>query len=311
MVFSRDLPHSFSEALRIAREVLSSNHRLVRQSRVETESELIVIGAHRLATGETLSRSDLYFRMNDRIPEASGEKVLILSLVRAEGKPLQYVLGYTTFLNHEYLVNPHVLIPRPETEVLLVEALSLLSTKKPILGLEVGIGSGIISIELLSAIADLKMIATEISPGASRIAKLNAQAILHEEESAQGSRLSILEPESGLDVMKSFMDQKIHNADFLISNPPYLDRTQKECDDDVLNSEPKSALFPEGSDPLYFYKEIARSAPQVLKKDGYVFLEIASERAELTRAIFGPDQWETVLAKDLNQRDRVLVSKLK
>jgi release factor glutamine methyltransferase len=302
VVFSRDLPHSFSEALRIAREILATNHGLVTQSRVE--SELIVCGAHRLATGENLSRSDLYFRMNDRIPETSGEKVIVFSLKRAEGKPLQYILGFTTFLNHEYQVSPDVLIPRPETEILVSEAIKLL--KKPLLGLEVGLGSGIISIELLSAITDLKMVATEISSGAAHIARTNVDTIL-----TGAQRLTILKPDSGLDVMKPFIEEKIRDADFLISNPPYLDRTQKEFDPDVLENEPKNALFPEGSDPLYFYKEIARNAPQVLKKGAYVFLEIASERADATRAIFNVDQWETSLAQDLNQRDRILVCKLK
>jgi release factor glutamine methyltransferase len=306
MVFSRDLPHSFSEALRLAREILSSHHPLVQQGRVESESELIVMGAHRLSTGESLSRSDLYFRMNDRIPETSGEKVIVFSLKRAEGKPLQYILGYSAFLNHEYQVNPDVLIPRPETEVLVTEALKILKPLNPALGLEIGIGSGIISIELLSSIAGLIMIATEVSPGASQLAKLNARTILGEE-----TRLSILKPDAALDVMKPFTNEKTHGADFLISNPPYLDRTQKECDHDVIATEPASALFPEGPDPLYFYKEISKLAPQVLKKGAYVFLEIASERAELTRAIFEAELWETTLVKDLNQRDRVLVSRLK
>ncbi len=307
MVFSRDLPHSFSEALRVAREILATNHTLVTESRVESESELIVCGAHRIATGENLSRSDLYFRMNDRIPETSGEKVIVFSLKRAEGTPLQYLLGFTTFLNHEYQVNSDVLIPRPETEILVSESIKLV--RQPTLGLEVGLGSGIISIELLSTITSLKMIATEISPGAAQVARRNAEKIL-----TDAQRLTILKPDSGLDVMKPFIDEKIRNADFLISNPPYLDRTQKEFDPDVLESEPKNALFPEGSDPLYFYKEIARHAPQVLKKGAYVFLEIASERAEATRAIFNGEQWEqseTTLAKDLNQRDRVLICKLK
>jgi release factor glutamine methyltransferase len=150
------------------------------------------------------------------------------------------------------------------------------------------------------------MIATEISSGATQVARTNADTLL-----TDAQRLTILKPDSGLDVMKPFIDEKIREADFLISNPPYLDHTQKEIDPDVLESEPRNALFPEGSDPLYFYKEIARHAPQVLKKGAHVFLEIASERAELTRAIFNVDQWETALAKDLNQRDRILVCKLK
>ena len=185
MVFSRDLPHSFSEALRVAREILSSNHELITQGRVESESELIVIGAHRLATGEALTRSDLYFRLNDRLPETSGEKVIVLASTRAGGKPLQYVMGYTTFLNHEYAVSPAVLIPRPETEVLVTEALKVLSPLKPSTWPRNRIGSAVsISIELLSAIDNLKMIATEVSSDALLVAKLNVQTILSDSEEA-------------------------------------------------------------------------------------------------------------------------------
>ena len=247
MVFSRDLPHSFSEALRVARKILSSNHTLVAQARVESESELIVLGAHRLATGERLSRSDLYFRMKDRIPETSGEKVIVFSLKRAEGTPLQYVLGYATFLNHEYLVSPDVLIPRPETEILVNEALKILSRLKPSLGLEIGVGSGIISVELLSALGQLKMVGTEISSCAALVAKSNAQAILPEE-----NRLSVLKSESAFDVMKPFVDEKIHDADFLISNPPISRPHPKRMRRRRARKRTKIRSFPGGFRPSLF-----------------------------------------------------------
>src|SRR6185437_10460396 len=140
-VFSRELPHSFSEALRVCKEILSANHDLVIRGSLDSEAEQLVIGAHRSAGGEFLSRSDLYSRLQDAYSAAAGERLLILAGQRAEATPLQHVLGYQVFLDHEYEVDSSTLIPRPETEVLVTEAIGEL--KFPRLGLEIGLGSGI------------------------------------------------------------------------------------------------------------------------------------------------------------------------
>jgi release factor glutamine methyltransferase len=307
MVFSREFPHSFQEALRVSRQILSSNHDLVRKNLIDVEAELIVMGAYRISTGESLTRTEFFFRMKDRISATAAEKVLLISSQRAEGKLLQHLLGYSTFLNHEYQVNAHVLIPRPETEVLVTEATKILtSAPPPILGLEVGLGSAIISIELLSVFATLRMQATELSEQATFVAELNARSILR----SGAQRLNILSAQSKEEVLEPFSREGVKNADFLISNPPYLDpKNTLEVDEEVRKHEPSMALFSE--DPLYFYKKIASDSVRFLRQNGYVFLEVAAERAEETRTFFQSDRWRTVLARDLNGKERILVAQLK
>ena len=311
MTFSRDLPHSFQEALRVSRQILSANHEIVKKNLIDVEAEIIVIGAHRAATGELLKRSELQMRVADRIPETSAEKVLLFSHQRAEGKLLQHLLGYCYFLNHEYRVSNAVLVPRPETEVLVSEALRILRPLKPRLGFEIGLGSGIISIELLAEFSDLKMVSSEISQGAREIASFNASHILK----LDVARLEIVMSKGPLEVLEPLLGQQ--KADFLISNPPYLDPARtEEFDAEVLQHEPHDALFPKADssgkvDLLHFYRKIAADAERVLKKGGHVFLEIASERAQATRELFSEDRWSVTLIHDLTGKDRVLVAQLK
>jgi release factor glutamine methyltransferase len=321
MVFSRDLPHSFQEALRVSRQILSANHDIVRKNLIDVESEIIVIGAHRAATGELLKRSELLMRVGDRIPETSAEKVLLLSLQRAEGKLLQHLLGYGHFLNHEYRVSPAVLVPRSETEILVTEALKILRPLKPELGVEVGLGSGVISVEILSELPGLHMMASEISEGAREIASHNASHILK----LDVARLEIVRSDDPSQVLEPFLTKGSPKADFIISNPPYLDPARtEEFDQEVLRHEPHEALFPQVSvdgklggkpgdklDLLYFYRRIARDAPKVLRQDGYVFVEIAAERAKETREIFTEDRWMVASIRDLTGKERVLVAQLR
>jgi len=314
MTFSRDLPHSFQEALRVSRQILSANHEIVKKNLIDVEAEIIVIGAHRAATGELLKRSELQMRVADRIPETSAEKVLLFSHQRAEGKLLQHLLGYCYFLNHEYRVSKAVLVPRPETEVLVSEAMKVLRPLKPSLGFEIGLGSGIISIELLAEFSDLKMVSSEISEGAREIASFNASHILK----LDVARLEIVMSKSPLEVLEPILKrQGIGKADFLISNPPYLDPARtEEFDAEVLQHEPHDALFPKPDakgkvDLLHFYRKIAADGERVLKKGGHVFLEIASERAQATRELFSEDHWSVTMIHDLTGKDRVLIAQLK
>jgi release factor glutamine methyltransferase len=313
MTYSRDLPHSFQEALRVSRQILSSNHDIIRKNLIDVESEIIVIGAHRAATGEWLKRSELLMRVGDRIPETSAEKVLLLSHQRAEGKLLQHLLGYGHFLNHEYRVSPAVLVPRPETEILVTEALKILRPLNPSRGIEVGLGSGIISVEILTELSSLHMMASELSESAIAVASHNASHILK----LDVGRLEIVRNDDPSHVLEPFFAKGTPKADFIISNPPYLDPERKEeFDDEVIRHEPREALFPQISvdgklDLFYFYRKIAQDAPRVLAQDGYVFVEIAAERAKETREIFSEDRWMVATIRDLTGKERVLVAQLR
>jgi release factor glutamine methyltransferase len=148
------------------------------------------------------------------------------------------------------------------------------------------------------------MLASEISEKASQLAVRNAISIL-----GSADRLKVVRPDFASDVLKVFSGKK---ADFLISNPPYLDPSSPaETDAEVLKHEPASALFPQtpsgmAPDPLYFYREIASGALQLLNPGGSIFLEIASERADKILQLFEP-LWNIQLISDLTGRPRVLI----
>jgi release factor glutamine methyltransferase len=309
MAMLRARPHSFQEALSVAREILGASPELVARGTIPTEAEQLVEAAYRKATGKRLSRLDLFARAADRFPDAAGDHLLILAGTRAEGRPLQHLTGVQVFLNHEYEVGPDVLVPRPETEVLVQQALQDLKSLNdpPVLGLEIGTGSGIISIELLSELPSLRMIASELTAEAEQRARINATRIL----GVGVSRFQIVRANQPLEVWQPF-EGALQNqrADFIISNPPYLALTDA-IDDEVIRHEPSTALFAPQSDLVYFYRAVASGAHQFLRSGGLVFMEIAHERAEETRKVFDASGWNVRILPDLTQRDRVLVATLR
>lgn len=202
-------------------------------------------------------------------------------------------------------MNPSVLIPRPETEILVTQTIAVLKEQDqpPTLGLEIGVGSGVISIELLSQFPQLRMRASELMPEAKKVAEKNAERILGERES---KRLEIVLTGDPREVVEPFQGVR---ADFLVSNPPYLVSTSEEVDDEVLLHEPHVALFPPGEDPLFFYRVLAERASDLLVPQGYLFLEVPHERSSEIQDLFKKEECEIRL--DLTQRERVLIVRLK
>ncbi|MCM2323861.1 MAG: hypothetical protein NDJ90_11430, partial [Oligoflexia bacterium] len=224
MASGHELPGSFREALAIARRLLSASHELVRRDLVDAEAEILVMEAYRKVAGRALSRSEFYLRTADRYPEAAAAILLTWAGARAEGRLLQHLTGVQVFLNHEYEVGPDALVPRPETEVLVTVATEELGGGRstPVRGLEIGLGSGAIAIELLSRFPGLRIRASELSEGAVALAVRNAEKILG---SGWATRLEIVRPGTALEVFEPFAQGLQRGpADFLISNPPYLVR---------------------------------------------------------------------------------------
>jgi release factor glutamine methyltransferase len=315
---SRELPENFQAALNLAHQLLSRNHSLVEKNLIETESEQIVVAAYRKATGQALSRMDLFTRLQDRFPETAGETVIIYASARAEGKILQHLIGYQTFLDHEYEVGPDVLVPRPETEFLVAIALDEIGRQfpvrgQPFMGLEIGLGSGAIAIEILARFPGARIFASELTSEAEARAKTNARRILNQ-SAVDSARLKILRANDPLEVWQPFERARAEGVftepmQFLISNPPYL-ANEQEVEPEVLNQEPKTALFGPAHDPAHFYREIAKGARKFLEPGAPVYLEIPHERAALIEGIFTIEGWKTRIAKDLSGRDRVLSARL-
>ncbi len=305
---SHPLPSTFDDALKMSAAILGTSPRIVERGAVETESEQLVIGAFRKATGRgrTFGRNDLYVRVMDFFPEEAGKLLVVMANRRAHGEPLQYLLGYQYFLNHEYEVNPSTLIPRPETEILVYEATQTFKRQiqQPKLGIEIGVGSGCVSIELLKLFPTLLMIGTDAVEGALELSARNAEKILGAD---YGDRLDLRRATAGTDIYEPLEDAswlRGGRADFIISNPPYL-ASPAEADDDVLQHEPKSALFAPEGDPLYFYRKIIEGAEAYLRPSGYVFLECPHERIDRIGSLFGAN-WKVDGYRDLTDRPRVL-----
>lgn len=303
------LPNTFEDALKMAGAILRTSPALVQRGTVETEAEQLVIGAFRHATGRgrTFGRNDLYVRVMEAFPKEAGEKLVVMANRRAHGEPLQYLLGYQYFLNHEYEVDSSVLIPRPETEILVYETMQTFKRKieQPVSGIEIGVGSGCISIELLKLFPSLFMAGTEVSVGAIAVANRNAERILGKDS----QRLRIFLSESRDEVFEPLEDGELAKVvkvpvDFIVSNPPYLS-SKEEVDTDVANHEPRTALFAPEGDPLYFYRKIVEGAEAFLRPHGFLFFECPHERIDPIARLFGKD-WRVDQFKDLTDRPRVI-----
>jgi release factor glutamine methyltransferase len=201
----------------------------------KNEAELIALSV--LKNPLIQSRFELYQRLNEHVLETQHNQAVVMAERRATGYPLQYLTGEQGFLNHVYKVNPSVLVPRPETEILVTSVIELLKIRAaaPLKGIEVGIGSGIISIELLDSFKNLRMIASEASEDAFKIANRNANEIL----GAESARLKILHVENPSQVLEPFASEL---PSFLVSNPPYLIHSKGEALESVDLHEPHMAL---------------------------------------------------------------------
>ncbi|KAA3619287.1 MAG: peptide chain release factor N(5)-glutamine methyltransferase [Calditrichaeota bacterium] len=229
---------------------------------------------------------------------ASFKKLL---LRRADREPLQYILGFTEFYSLKFFVKKGVLIPRPETELLVEKTLALCSDiDGEIRVLDIGAGSGNISIALAKNNPQIRVTAVDISPEAIAVARENAayHEVLDKIEFIQGDIGD-----------NSFVGQLIQPFDIIVSNPPYIANSEKpDLEPEVVNFEPEIALFCE--DSLKFYKIIAQLTERVLKKSGHLICEIGSEQGEQVTGIFTIQTFQDVtVVPDLTGRNRFVYAK--
>ena len=223
--------------------------------------------------------------------------------------PLQYIIGKTEFYGLPFVVNKHVLIPRPETEELVAWVVSessrfktfKTSTKqttetKQLKILDIGTGSGCIPISLKKQLPFAKISAIDISEEALSVAKKNA--VLNNVDIH-----FILQ-----DILKTVaLDQ---HYDIIISNPPYVrELEKKELKNNVLKNEPHVALFVENDNPLIFYAKIAELAKNYLNKNGLLFFEINQYLGTETIDLVNKKGLKNIqLKKDMFGNDRIVVA---
>ena len=213
------------------------------------------------------------------------------------GKPLQYVLGYTEFYGLKLLVNPSVLIPRPETEELVQwvkDSLEFGTGSEHIL--DIGTGSGCIAISLKKNLPGLQVSAIDISAKALQTAKLNAK--LNETD------VNFIQA----DILNLISEVEEHQFEIIVSNPPYVTLADKEqMHTNVTDFEPHNALFVPEEDPLIFYNAIADYAVKNLTEHGLLFFEINENLGKETVELLKKKDFKIVeLRKDMSGRNRMI-----
>ena len=246
-----------------------------------------------------LNRIDIYTIPNINISDEAHRKIDSFFRRRINNEPIQYILGYTYFRNLKLLVNKNVLIPRPETELLVDEAIKLININKPVI-LDIGTGSGAIALSLASEIKKSKVFAIDISSDALKVAKKNSE--LNNINNVTFLNNNLCEPSN------IFL-----NADIIIANLPYV--TEKEyinLDDTVKKHEPKLALHG-GLDGLDLIRKLITQSVVVLKEKGWLLLEIGFTQGEKTAALFKKTNcFDNIeILKDYSDRDRMVIAQKK
>jgi release factor glutamine methyltransferase len=213
---------------------------------------------------------------------------------RAQREPLQYITGKQEFYGLDFIVTPDVLIPRPETEMIVENALEILELRKEARFCEIGIGSGCISVSILHNARASSAIGLDISEKALGIAKQNAEK--HHVSDRLDLEIS--------DVFSLLTDEKF---DLIVSNPPYIPRRDIEnLQREVRDFEPLNALTDE-KDGLSIIEKIITDAPKFLKPNGFLLMEIGFGQAEDVEQIFDAKIWQRVeILPDLQSIPRMV-----
>lgn len=237
----------------------------------------------------------------------------VLTLLKSSTKlleqeiPIQYIIGKTEFYGFPFILNEHVLIPRPETEELVtfildkvskLESYHTIKKENTIKILDIGTGSGCIPIALKKSLPLAEISALEKSNKALRIAKKNTH--LNKVD------INLIQQ----DILKT--TQLNNTYDIIVSNPPYVRESEKkEIKNNVLNNEPHMALFVEDNNPLIFFDKIAELAKNHLTKNGLLFFEINQYLGKETVDLLRLKGFNTIeLKKDIFGHDRVIIASI-
>ncbi|MGH9840708.1 MAG: peptide chain release factor N(5)-glutamine methyltransferase [Blastocatellia bacterium] len=273
-------------------ETLQSASRKLRDSSVPND----LLDAQALLA-HALGKDRTYLIVNFSQTLAPNDLAKYQSLIerRAAGEPLQYITGRQEFFGLEFEVTPDVLIPRPETELIVEEVIRLSRNRSPVI-LDLCTGSGCIAVALAREIAGARVVACDISTAALQVAKRNA------------ARYDLGLEFAASDLLKAFADQPF--ADFITCNPPYVIEAEVPAlQREVRDWEPRIALTDAG-DGLSFYRRLLVDAPLRLRPGGHLLCEMGYTQSEPIAAMVDETVWEAPrLLDDLQGIPRTLVLK--
>jgi len=218
-------------------------------------------------------RIDLYMQFDKPLQESELADIKVFVRQRAEGKPIQYIIGEVEFYNTLIKVNESVLIPRPETEImvdLLIQDVFKSDIDWEPVVLDIGTGSGNIAIALAKQIAKCRLYAFDKSERALETAKKNAEL------NKVAEKINFFRA----DIMENWIRKSELEFDYIVSNPPYISYKEKEAvSKEVTDYEPAEALFA-GEDGTEYYDRIISYFGNWLKPGGKIFMELGINQAE-------------------------------
>jgi release factor glutamine methyltransferase len=260
----------------------------------EDPEELRAVGLLAFEHLYGLSRTDIM--TGHPIADPQPERLDSIIKRLRENEPIQYILGEAHFYGRTYLVNPSVLIPRPETEELVQQVIQFSgqAPHNPCRILDIGTGSGCIPVTLALELSKAEVFATDISPAALEVARQNATRHRANVTYLAHDILTQPLPVQGLDV--------------IVSNPPYITRQEKAAmKPNVLAFEPHLALFVENNNALLFYRAISHKAKTGLRAGGMLAFEINASFGQQTADLLQQDGFTNVtIVNDLQGKERIV-----
>lgn len=238
--------------------------------------------------------------------ELNGGHAALLNKIQSRllsHEPVQYVLGEADFYGLKFKVNPHVLIPRPETEELVqwikndIENIAPEGIGKTLL--DIGTGSGCIALTLQSKLPKLAVTGLDVSPLSIDIVRKNI--------SSTGIDIQLV----CIDILNAQQAATLPVYDYIVSNPPYiLQKDKVQMQPNVLQHEPHLALFVPDEDPLLFYRHIMAFAQKHLHKGGALYFEIHEQYSAAIKQLLEKSGFQNiVIKKDMSGKDRMVRSR--
>ncbi len=245
-----------------------------------------------------IKKADLIKNPLQKVPEPVLRKLAAKQEELLQHKPVQYVMGNTTFYNMQFQVNDKVLIPRLETEEMTNMVINNYRfEQKQISILDIGTGSGCIAVAIKKNLPSAKVIALDISEEALDIARTNA---ITNKTNIQCTLFDFLDESRWPELML---------FDIIISNPPYIPVKEKNTmDKNVVDYEPHSALFVPDHNPLLFYEKIAKFGRSHLNYNGKVFVETHVDYTQAVANLFSATYQQVIVKKDMFGKERMVIA---
>tara|TARA_B100000945_G_scaffold284254_1_gene253756 strand:- start:1369 stop:2214 length:846 start_codon:yes stop_codon:yes gene_type:complete len=240
-------------------------------------------------------REEILINLNNKIDNKQKNEFVFYLNKRKKKNPISYILGYKYFWKYKFYINKSTLIPRPDSEHLIEQALKFIPNSRSINILDIGTGSGCLIISLLNERQNCIATAIDLSKDALKVAKINAK--LHHLE----NKIKFL----NIDIDKF----NANKYDLIISNPPYINSVDlNRLDDDVKLYEPKLALYG-GITGFEEIKKFIKRSYKILKYNGKLIIEIGSKQKNYTKEILLKNGFYiNNISKDFSGKDRCLIS---